>query len=61
MEAFDSDWLELVDKLAAAPEAYLRPGCYIAVLDAAPFIPQGLAGATPHRCRSVVFGIGKAR
>jgi hypothetical protein len=60
-EAFDSDWLELVDRLAAAPEAYLRPGCYIAVLDAAPFMPPGLEGATPRGCRSVVYGIRQTR
>jgi hypothetical protein len=56
-EAFGREWLSLVDELAAAPQDYLRPGCYIAVLDAAPFIAQGLASATPRRCRSVVFGI----
>jgi hypothetical protein len=60
-EVFDSDWLKLVDNLAAQPDTYLRPGCYIAVLDAAPFIPQGLAGATQHGCRSVVYGIMQAR
>jgi hypothetical protein len=59
-EVLDSDWLKLVDSLAAQPESYLRPGCYIAVLDAAPFIPQGLAGATQNGCRSVVYGIMQA-
>lgn len=55
--AFALDWLELVDELSARPQEYLRPGCYIALLDSAPFIPQGLDAATPRRCRSVVFGI----
>ncbi len=56
-DAFGRDWLSLVDDLTAEPQKYLRPGCYIAVLDAAPFIPQGLDAATPRRCRAVVFGI----
>jgi len=59
--AFADDWLGLVDAMAAQPEAYLRPDCYLAVLDSAPFHPQGLAFPASRRSRSVVFGIMKQR
>jgi hypothetical protein len=58
-QAFAGDWLALVDMLSAHPEEYLRPGCYIAVLPEAPFIPVGLDSATPGQSRSVVLGIMK--
>ena len=60
-QAFAADWLEVVDAMAAEPQAYLQPRCYLAVLDAAPFIPLGLDSPTSERSRSVVFGIMPAR
>jgi hypothetical protein len=60
-QAFTQDWLLMVDSLSAHPEEYLRPGCYIALLDAAPFLEQGVRDADTGKTRSVVFGIMKAR
>jgi hypothetical protein len=60
-EAFAQDWLKLVDTLSAKPEEYLRPGCYIAVLDSAPFLQPGISSATHRASRSVVFGVMKPR
>jgi hypothetical protein len=60
-EAFSQDWLRLVDTVSAAPEEYLRPGHYLAVLDSAPFFPQGLRSAALRPSRSVVLGIMKTR
>jgi hypothetical protein len=57
--AFAQPWLEQIDAMTAAPESYLRPGCYLALLDSAPFIPPGLPAATTRPTRSAVYGILK--
>jgi hypothetical protein len=59
-QAYCGDWLYLVDTLSAEPETYLRPRCYIAVLEAAPFLPRALDSAASDDSRSVVFGIRNA-
>jgi hypothetical protein len=56
-KAFTSNWLEAVAQFSASPEKHLRPGCYIALLEGAPFIEIGLKGADPTKCRSLVYGI----
>jgi hypothetical protein len=58
-QAYGEGWLRLVDFVANAPEQYLRPGCYIAVLDSAPFFQTGLRSAELRPSRSVVLGIMK--
>jgi hypothetical protein len=58
--AFADSWLTAGDALMSQPEANLQPGCYLAQLDAAPFLPPGLASATDLRSHSTVFGILKA-
>jgi hypothetical protein len=60
-EAYSKDWLRLVDTISAAPEEYLRLGCYLAVLDSAPFFQTGLRSAVMRPSRSVILGIMKAR
>jgi hypothetical protein len=55
--AYGQDWLDLVDALRRQPELYLRPGCYIAVLESAPFLEPGLCHAEMRRGQSVVLGI----
>jgi hypothetical protein len=52
------NWLEHYEAFTTRPERYLRPGCYIAALDDAPFIEPGLRQAQ-RKGRSVVYGIGK--
>ena len=55
---FASDnWIENIEHLKINPQKYLRPGCYIAILEAAPFIEEGLQRVTEKRYSSVVFGI----
>lgn len=56
-KAFTSNWLEVVAQFSESPEKHLRPGCYIALLEGAPFIEKGLRGADPTKCRSLVYGI----
>jgi len=55
---FTSDnWIEDIEHLKINPEQYLLPGCYIAALDTAPFIEEGLQKVTEKQYSSVVYGI----
>lgn len=55
---FTSDnWIENIERLKKAPEEYLRPGCYIATLEASPFIEEGLRDVTDKQYSAVVYGI----
>lgn len=56
-EFYRSEWTGIVNDFDNRPGKYLRPGTYIAILDGTPFVEEGLAGATPRKCRSVVYGI----
>lgn len=60
-EAFEGvgGWPASVDAMAEHPAQYLRPGCYLAVLDDSPFLEQGLRHTQSRRLHSVVFGIMK--
>ena len=51
------NWIENIEHLKINPQKYLRPGCYIAILEAAPFIEEGLRKVTEKRYSSVVYGI----
>jgi hypothetical protein len=63
--AYQKDWSKLVDAVttdAAAllnPAAVLTPGCYVAVVEGAPFFEDGLRSAQNRKGRSVVFGVMK--
>lgn len=58
-EEFAGVWIEAADKMAKRPADYLLPGCYIAVVDEALFLPQGLQQTQSRKLRTVVFGILK--
>ena len=49
------NWIESIEHLKIDPEKYLRPGCYIACLDAAPFIEEGLPDVKEKRYSSIVY------
>ena len=51
------NWIENIEGLKINPQKYLRPGCYIATLDASPFIEEGLQKVTEKRYSSTVYGI----
>ena len=51
------DWLKAIERLKAKPEQYLRPGCYIAILETSPFIEKGLQKVNEERYNSIVYGI----
>ena len=51
------NWIENIERLKINPEKYLRPGCYIASLEASPFIEEGLQNVTEKQYSAVVYGI----
>ena len=51
------DWLKAIEHLKTEPEEYLRPGCYIATLETAPFIEKGLQKVSEERYSSTIYGI----
>ena len=51
------NWIESIEHLKISPEKYLRPGCYIAFLEASPFIEEGLQNVKEKQYSSVVYGI----
>ena len=51
------DWLKNIERLTTNPEGYLQPGCYIASLEAAPFIEEGLKKVNKKQYSSIVYGI----
>jgi hypothetical protein len=55
---FESDWTTLYQRVTLGPGQFLRPGCYLAVLESAPFIEEALAGAR-RQARSLVYGLMK--
>ena len=52
-------WLDQAKDVTAQPMSYLRPGCYIAVLDASPFIESGLESYGEWKARTVIYGVMK--
>ena len=58
-ELFWTGWLTGGESLAKNPELYLQPGCYVAVLDASPFLEDGMSAVDHRQAKAVVFGIMK--
>lgn len=58
-DLFARNWVHQAEEMAKKPADYLRPGTYLAVLDDAPFLDQGLRQTQSRRARSIVFGIMK--
>ena len=54
---FSSNWIKSMEQLTTNPEQYLRPGSYIAALDATPFIEEGLKKVKKKQYSSIVYGI----
>ena len=52
-------WLDRARDYAANPQAHLRPGCYIAVLKASPFIEAGLESHSEWKAQTVIYGVMK--
>jgi hypothetical protein len=55
-KAYQGDWLMTMADLPRHPELYLAPGSYLAEMEAAPFVEEGLRGARADRLWSLVLG-----
>ncbi|MGE0126584.1 MAG: hypothetical protein AB7U82_00655 [Blastocatellales bacterium] len=55
---FSSDnWLTAMQSVEQNYHSYLMPGCYLAVLDASPFVEEGLKDGKTRKARTLVYGI----
>lgn len=52
-------WAAWAEDIPKRPGHYLRPGCYLAVINDSPFLEQGLRRVQSRNLHSVVFGILK--
>jgi hypothetical protein len=51
------DWLGKMKEVDANPQRFLAPGCYLAKLDASPFVEEGLKNVATRKGRALVYGI----
>jgi hypothetical protein len=51
------DWLEGMKAVERTPQRYLKPGSYLAALDASPFVEEGLKGVKTRKGRALVYGV----
>lgn len=56
-QVFTLDWTRNFENLIKNPEGFLLPNCYIASLEASPFIEEGLQKVKFKKSRMVVYGI----
>lgn len=57
-EAYEGDWLKEFKTLADKPENVLMPNSYLAVLNGAPFVEEGLKDVKLRTARNLVYGVG---
>ena len=57
-ELFTSnDWPGKMKEVESSPQRFLAPGCYLAALDAGPFVEEGLKNVGTSKGRALVYGI----
>jgi len=56
-EAFYEDWLKQFESFTQDPKAVLTPNSYLAVLNASPFVEEGLSNIKTRKARNLVYGI----
>jgi hypothetical protein len=52
------EWLDEMKAAERNPQRYLAPGCYLAALDASPFVEEGLKGVETRKAHTLVYGVG---
>jgi hypothetical protein len=58
-DLYTQDWLTKMEAATKAPHTLLRPRSYVAILDASPFVEDGLANAKYRQTRAIVIGTPK--
>lgn len=56
-DAFSRDWLEQFKLFTDKPQEVLMPNSYLAVLEASPFVEEGLKGVKTRKARNLVYGV----
>jgi hypothetical protein len=51
------DWPGKMKEVVKNPQYFLAPGCYLATLDAGPFVEEGLKNVGTRKGRALVYGI----
>jgi hypothetical protein len=51
------DWRMKMEEVALYPQDFLAPGCYLATLDASPFVEEGLKNVGTRKGRALVYGV----
>jgi hypothetical protein len=52
-----NDWPVKMKEVVKNPQHFLAPGCYLATLDAGPFVEEGLKNVGTRKGRALVYGI----
>lgn len=60
-EAYNGDWLKEFKTFVDKPEEVLMPNSYLAVLNGAPFVEEGLKDVKLRSARNLVYGVGGER
>ncbi|MBS1791438.1 MAG: hypothetical protein JST85_27245 [Acidobacteria bacterium] len=60
-EAYSGDWLEKFKAIGNKPQEVLMPNNYLAVLNSAPFVEEGLKNVKTRTARNLVYGVGGER
>jgi hypothetical protein len=53
-----NDWPGKMKDVSVNPQNFLAPGCYLAALDASPFVEEGLKNVKTRKGRALVYGVG---
>jgi hypothetical protein len=56
-DVYTGNWLEMFNHMEINPREALAPGCYLAVLDASPFVEEGLRNVKTRKVKTLVYGI----
>jgi hypothetical protein len=56
-DVYISNWLEMFNSMEVNPREALAAGCYLAVLDASPFVEDGLRDVKTRKSKTLVYGI----
>jgi hypothetical protein len=56
-DVYSGNWLEMFNNMEVSPREALAAGCYLATLDASPFVEEGLRDVKTRKVKTWVYGI----
>ncbi len=60
-QTYSGDWLKEFKTFSENPQEVLMPNSYLAVLNSAPFVEEGLKNVKTRNARNLVYGVGGER